>query len=172
MARLYDTRIKALLAGLVLSLVLLAVVGALGLLAALSAIGDAASAGTPLAFALLDAAAPYVVGFLLVGLVALALLAALTLTVVSRASMPRSDRLSRLVGRVERVHPELRSLGLSERVEPTAEDRIGDLKRRYVEGEIDEAEFERRLRRLVDEEAVGDERVRREHGGTEREYRR
>lgn len=41
------------------------------------------------------------------------------------------------------------------------------LKRRYAEGEIDEAEFERRLERLVENETVED--VERRHGERERD---
>ena len=46
--------------------------------------------------------------------------------------------------------------------EPSAEDVLDDLKRRYVAGEIDEATFERKLDRLVANESIDDATVARE----------
>ena len=169
MGLLDDTTVKTLLAGLVVSLVVMVAVGALGLLAALSALGDP-SGSTPLLFAILDATAPYIVLGLLDALVAGVLAVALAVTAVRRASMPRDDRLARLAELVERAYPKARTVGLSDRVEPTQEDRIDELKRRYVEGDIGEAEYERRLRELMDDESVDDDRVRRERRRTDREF--
>ena len=162
MGLLDDTRVKMLVAGLVVSLVVLIGVVALGLLAVLSALGGPVG-NTPLLFVLLDAAAPYVVLGLLDALVAVGLFVALAVVAVRRASVPRDDRLARLAETVERAYPKARAVGLSDRVEPTQEDRIDDLKQRYVEGDIGEAEYERRLQALMDDEAVEDERVRREY---------
>ncbi|WP_227355481.1 SHOCT domain-containing protein [Haladaptatus salinisoli] len=174
MGLLGDSKIKALFAGLVLSLVLLVGIAALGLLAALSALGNPGAAGTPMLLVALDAAAPYIVAFLLDGLVAGLLFVALTVAAARRVSMPRDDRLARLVRRAERLHPKADSLGLSKRVEPTSEDRMDELKRKYVEDEITEAEFERRMKRLMDGSMDGsdDQRARRERGRAEREFER
>lgn len=161
-----DTRVKALLVGFLLSLLALVATASLGLLAALSALGDPAYAGVPLPFVLLDATAPYLVASALVGVVSFALFVALAVAAVRRASMPRDDRLARLARRVERHYPEARSMGLAERFEPTTEDRIEELKERYVEGEITEMEYERRLQELMSEEDVSEERVRRERERT------
>jgi len=85
------------------------------------------------------------------------------------ASLPRSERLARLAERVEADHSAARSLGLSELLsppEPTPEEREADalaaLKRRYVDGELTEAEFERKVDRLVAAESVDEARADRE----------
>ncbi|WP_266075379.1 SHOCT domain-containing protein [Haladaptatus caseinilyticus] len=169
MGLLGDSKVKALLTGFLLSLVLLVGIGALGLLAALSALGNPAYANTPLLWAFLHSAAPYIVAFLLDGLVAGLLFVGLVVAAARNVSMPRNDRLAGIVRRAERLHPQASSLGLSERVEPTTEDRMDELKERYVAGEIDESEFERRMKRLVDED-VSDEQVRQERRRTEHEY--
>lgn len=80
---------------------------------------------------------------------------ALVLTVVRRASLPQSDRLAAIFALVERLIPPARGLGLSERFEPSAEDRRREVKRRYVEGELTEPEFEREMRALLDESESG-----------------
>ena len=172
MGLLSDTKVKVLLAAFVLSLFALVGVSALGLLAALTALTSPAYAGTPLVFALLDAAAPYVVALLLIGLFSGLSFVALAVAAVRQASMPRNDRLARLARKIERYYPQAREVGLSERVEPTTEDRIDQLKERYVEGEIGELEYERRLQELMDDERVSDERVRRERQRSGREFER
>ncbi|SIQ80127.1 Short C-terminal domain-containing protein [Haladaptatus litoreus] len=169
MGLLGNSKVKALLAGFILSLVLLVGIAALGLLAALSALGNPEYANTPLLIIFLDAAAVYIVAFLLDALFAGLLFVGLVVAAVRNASMPRNDRLAGLVRRAERLHPHASSLGLSERVEPTTQDRMDELKEQYVAGEIGEAEFERRMKRLVDDD-VSDEEVRRERRRTEREY--
>lgn len=88
-------------------------------------------------------------------------------------------RLKSLVERAEREYSELRVLGLSDALEPpepTAEERAEDalerLRRQYVEGEIDEREFERKVDRLVANESLDEAKAaheRREVLG-EREY--
>ncbi|WP_227375648.1 SHOCT domain-containing protein [Haladaptatus halobius] len=170
MGLLGDSKVKALLAGLVLSLVVLVGIAALGLLAALSALGNPGAANTPLLLVVLNAAAPYIVALLLDGLVAGLLFVALTIAAARRVSIPRDDRLAGLVRRAERLHPKANSLGLSKRVEPTSEDRMDELKRRYVAGEIGETEFERRMKRLMD--GSDDDRARRERKRAEREFER
>lgn len=156
MGLLDDTRVKALLAAFLLSLFALVVTASLGLLAVLSALAD--PTGGALVFVLLDAAAPYLVASMLVGLLSFLLFVALAVAAVRRASMPRDERLADLARKAERVSPQARKVGLAERFEPTAEERIDDLKREYVAGEITELEYERRLQELMDERDVGDER--------------
>lgn len=170
MGLLDDTRVKTLLAGFLLSLLALVAVSAFGLLAAVSALAQPSSA--PLLFVLLDAVLPYAVAAALVGGVSFLLLTWLSVAAVRRASMPRDDRLAGLARKVERHYPGARKVGLSERVEPTTDDRIEELKRRYVEGELTELEYERRLQDLMDEEGVSDERIRRERSRTDYEFER
>ncbi|MFC6726256.1 SHOCT domain-containing protein, partial [Halobium palmae] len=71
--------------------------------------------------------------------------------------------------RAERAYPPLRTLGLSDRLsppEPSAEERarrtLEVLKRQYVEDEIGEAEFERRVDRLVANESIDEVEASRE----------
>lgn len=85
--------------------------------------------------------------------------------ILRRLSIPRSERLGTAAERAEQRYPVLDGLGLSELVsppEPTAEDALEDLKRRYVAGELDEATFERKLDRLVTNDSVDDVRAARE----------
>lgn len=161
-----DTRVKLLLGGFLLSLFALVGIVGFGLLAALSALA-APSAGL---FVLLEAVAPYLVASALVGMLSFFLLVGLVVAGVRSASMPRDERLARLARLAERHSSEARQVGLAERFEPTTEDRIDELKRRYVEGEITELEYERRLQDLMAEEGVSDERVRRERERTDREF--
>lgn len=151
MGVLNDAKVKALVAGSVLSLFALVITTTLGLLAGLSALFGPAS--------LFAAIAPYVVASMLSGLVSLALFVALAVTTVRRASLPRDERLAGLARKVEWMSEEAREYGLAERFEPTTEERIEDLKAEYVAGEITEWEYERRLQDLLaeaDESDVGD----------------
>lgn len=92
--------------------------------------------------------------FLLVGLdfvFAVALVAELA----RRASLPKSQRVADGLARLESLVPPFGALGLSDRFEPpepTIEERREALTKRYVDGELSEAELERRLRALLDEE--------------------
>lgn len=75
-------------------------------------------------------------------------------------------RLGRLASYVERENRYARAVGLSslvERVdtrsaEQRADDRIERLKDRYVDGEVSDHEFERRTRRVLDDEGVSRDR--------------
>jgi hypothetical protein len=166
-----DTSVKLLLGGFVLSLFALVGIAGFGLLAALSALGTA-PAGASLIFVVLEAVAPYLVASALVGMLSVLLLVGVVVAAVRSASIPRNDRLAGLARTLERYSSEARRLGLSERLEPTTGDRIEELKRRYVEGEITEWEYERRLQDLLSEEGVSDERVRRERNRTDYEFER
>lgn len=152
-----DGRVKTLLGGFLLSLVLLVGIAAFGLFAALSALASAAT-GAPLVFVALDALAPYLAASMLVGVLSFVLLLGTMVAAIRRLSMPRNERLARVARGVEFVSPRARSAGLAERFEPTTEERIADLKQEYVAGEIGEREFERRMRDLLDDREAGEER--------------
>ncbi|MFC4449279.1 SHOCT domain-containing protein [Halorussus aquaticus] len=166
-----DPKVKLLGGGFLLSLFALVSIVGFGLVAALSAFA-APPAGTPLVFVLLEAVAPYLVASALVGMLSFFLLVGLTVAAVRSASVPRNDRLARFARLLERYSSEARRLGLSERFEPTAEERIEALKQEYVDGEITELEYERRLQELMNEEGVEDERARHEPTPTEYEFER
>ncbi|NHN57997.1 MULTISPECIES: SHOCT domain-containing protein [Halorussus] len=159
-----DGRVKLLVGGLVFSLLALVGVAAFGVVAGLSAL-FAAPASAPLIVVLLNAVAPYAITAALLGALSFVLTLGLAVSAVRRASVPRSERLARLARLVERFSAEARRFGLAERFEPTTEDRIDELKREYVEGEITELEYERRLQDLM---AGGDADDRRVRGGPSR----
>jgi hypothetical protein len=165
-----DTSVKLLLGGFLVSLFALVGIAGFGLIAALSALGTA-PAGASFVFVLLEAVAPYLIASALVGMLSVLLLVGLAVAAVRSASIPRNDRLAGLARTLERYSSDARRLGLSERLEPTTEERIEDLKQQYVEGEITELEYERRLQDLMSEEGVNDERARREQTGRERKGR-
>lgn len=114
---------------------------------------------------------------ILTGLIVIAVLSGLSLTwsvarSLSMPSIPRSERLQTVAEHAERNLSPLRYLGLSEIVtprEPTDEERIEELKELYVAGEIDEAEFERRMERLGARGAL-DESDRSNERTAEREF--
>lgn len=85
-----------------------------------------------------------------------ATLIAFVVTVIRRARLPRSERLSETFARMENLVPALRALNLSERFEPSVEERKAKIEERYVEGEIGELEFERQLQALLREEDEAD----------------
>lgn len=143
---------------------LLVTVGYLGLV-----VYSGLVSGTPIVNVLLDIAIPLLVGVgalvVLLGISAIGLVWA----VVRTASLPRSARLARLAERVERNYPPLRAVGLAGLLappEPSAEERaeqaLAELKQQYVDGEITEAEFERKVDRLVANESLDEARAARE----------
>ena len=166
-----DGRVKLLFGGLVFSLLALVGVAAFGVVAGLSALFTA-PASVPLVVVLLDAVAPYAITAALLGALSFVLTLGLAVAAVRQASMPRSERLAGLARLVERYSGEARRVGLAERFEPTTEERIDELKAEYVEGEITELEYERRLQDLMVEEGVNDERVQQERGRTDVEFER
>lgn len=166
-----DSRLKALLGAFLVSLFLLVALVGFGFVAAVSALAGP-TPGAPLLVALLNAVAPYLVASALVGTLSFVLLVGLVVVGVRQASLPRDERLARVGRLVERHSSEAREVGLADRFEPTTEDRIDELKQRYVEGEITELEYERRLQDLMSEEGVSDERVRRERERTDYEFER
>ncbi|ADJ14714.1 SHOCT domain-containing protein [Halalkalicoccus jeotgali] len=149
---------------LVTSSLLAVVLGYLGLV-----VYSALMTGTPIVGILLDMTVPYlpVVAVLLVLVVLSGIWFGWSL--LQRASIPKNDRLASVAGRAEREVPLLGALGLSESLsppEPTPEERaertLAELKRQYVDGEIDEREFERRVDRLVSNDSLEEARAARE----------
>lgn len=149
-------------AGLALSgALLLVVVGYVALLAY-----SAVTSGAPIVPVLLDIALP-VLGSVAVLVAVLALSGVgLLWVVVQNASLPRSDRVATLLERVEQAYPPLRKIGLSTLVAPPApsaeeqaDQALAALKHQYVSGEITEAEFERKVDRLVANESIDEVRA-------------
>lgn len=101
--------------------------------------------------AMLGAAAEWVMIVLVLGLVALLFLAATGISVLHAASIPRDDRLVSIVELLERKYPVLRQFDVTEKVDPTTEDRQQQLREQYVSGEISEPEFEREMEQLMDD---------------------
>lgn len=125
--------------------------------------------GAPIVGALLDVAVPLLlaVAVLVVGL-SVSAVAALWVF-VQNTSLPRSRRVGNLVEWAEREYPPLQRLGLASFLSPpelsadeTAERALADLKRQYVEGDISETEFERKVDRLVTNESLDETRADRE----------
>lgn len=119
--------------------------------------------------ALIEAAVPALAAaVVLVPLLALSVVGLLW-SLARNASLPRSDLVANAAERLEREYPPLRTVGLSDLLappEPSPAEReeraLDDLKRRYVNGELTEAEFERKVDRLVENETVDEARAARE----------
>ncbi|WP_336344145.1 SHOCT domain-containing protein [Halalkalicoccus ordinarius] len=86
--------------------------------------------------------------------------------IVQNVSILRIERIATLVERVEQTYPPFRILGLSDFLSPPkpsadeqAEQALADLKQQYVDGEITEAEFERKVDRLVASESIDEVRA-------------
>ena len=157
-------------AGFVASAVLLVGVALLALLDALSVLSGGPPGGEGVVWlAMLGAAAEWVVAGLVLALLAVTFLLATLVSVLRSTSIPRSDGLAAVVERLERSYPLLRRFDASERVAPTTEDRRERLEERYVAGEISEAEFEREVERLLDDEEAGARSKSGTHSGLERE---
>jgi len=139
--------------GFVLMTILLVVVSLLALWDALSVLTGTVYYGeTFVLFAMLGAAAEWIVAGIALGLLAIVFLIATVVSVLRTKSVPRSSRLATLVGRLEREFPMLRRFDVKEKVEPTTEDRAEKLKQRYIDGDISEREFEREMDRLLDDD--------------------
>lgn len=165
MALLKNKLLWVSLLGVVLSGgLLVVVVGYLGLV-----VYTGVMTGTPIVGELLDVAVPTIVAVAL--LVVLLVLSGFGVvwTLVRNASLPKSARVASLAGRLEREYAPLRTLGLSDLFappEPSADERaeraLADLKRQYVDGEISEAEFERKVDGLVANDSIDEVRAARE----------
>ena len=160
--------------GFAITAILLVGVGVLGLVDALSVLSGGASYGEEVVLlAMLGEAAEWIAIGLVLGLLAVVFLAATVVSVLRNASVPRSDRLVTVVERLEREYPILRQFDASERVEPTTEDRKRELREQYVEGELSEAEFEREMERLLDDDDSDAETARSQRDATvSRDYER
>lgn len=138
--------------GFVVTGVLLVGAGLIGVLEGLSALSSGIPASEEFVLvAMLGAAAEWVVTVLVLGLIAVIFLAATVVSVLRNASLPRGDWLVSIFEWLERQYPVFRRFDVSAKVAPTTEDRKQELKEQYVSGEISEAEFERRLARLMDD---------------------
>ncbi|WP_225332680.1 SHOCT domain-containing protein [Halomicrobium urmianum] len=143
---------------------LLVAVGSLALVVLTGLAGGA----SPVAL-LVEAAVPALAAaVILVPLLALSVVGLLW-SLARNASLPRSDLVANAAERLEREYPPLRTVGLSDLLappEPSPAEReeraLDDLKRRYVNGDLTEAEFERKVDRLVENETVDEARAARE----------
>lgn len=143
--------------GFVITGVLLVGAALMGLLEGLSALSGGVPAGEGgVLLVMLAAAAEWVMISIVLGIVASVFLVATVVSVLRNASIPRDDRLVGVVEWLERRYPVLRRFDVAEKVEPTLEDRRRQLKAKYVDGEISEAEFERRMERLMNDSAGED----------------
>lgn len=136
--------------GFVITGTLLVGVGLMGLVDALSVLsGGPSYSGELVLLAMLGEAAEWVlIGFVL-GLIAVVFLAATVISIIRTASLPRDDRLVALVEWLERKYPVLRRFEVSKTVEPTTEDRKRQIKEQYIDGEISDEEFERKMEQLM-----------------------
>jgi len=75
--------------------------------------------------------------------------AALVRELADRASLPKSQWLADRLAAVEGAVPGASEVGLAARFEPSLDDRREELKRRYVEGDLSEREFEQELQALL-----------------------
>lgn len=124
--------------------------------------------GTPVVGVLFDLAVPFlpVTAVLLVAVAVSGV--GVGWALLSRLTRPRGGRLHAAAERLERAYPPAETLGVADLLAPDrapeekAEDALDELKRRYVAGDIDEREFERRLDRLVAADSVEDARATRE----------
>lgn len=162
MALLRNKWLWASLLGVVLSGgLLLVVIGYLGLI-----VYSGLANGTPIVDVLLDIAVPVLVS--VVFLVVLLILSGISMlwVIVQNESIPRSERIATPTDRVEQKYPPLRILGPSDFLSPPkpsaderAEQALAELKQQYVDGEITEAEFERKVDRLVANESIDEVRA-------------
>jgi len=138
--------------GFVVTAILLVGAGFVGIVEGLSALSGEPPASEELIFlTVLRAAAQWVIVVLVLGVIAIIFLAATVVSILRTGSLPRDDRLVAVVEWLERQYPLLRRFDVSEKVEPTTEDRRQELKQQYVSGEMSEAEFERQLTQLMDD---------------------
>ena len=130
-----------------------AIVGTLAL-AVVTALGAVVSGGSVLATAL-----PFLLAAVALGAVELAVVVGLVYVgarrAASRVGIPTDERVARALGRLESRSATLADLGLAERFAPDPEERRRELRRQYVDGEIDELEFERRMEQLLDDDTPG-----------------
>jgi len=138
--------------GFVVTAILSVGAGFMGIIEGLSALsGEPPASEELILLTVLRAAAQWVIVVLVLGVIAIIFLAATVVSILRTGSLPRDDRLVAVVEWLERQYPLLRRFDVSEKVEPTTEDRRQELKQQYVSGEMSEAEFERQLTQLMDD---------------------
>ena len=86
------------------------------------------------------------------------LLVATVLSALRRLSVPRNERLAAVAEGLQRWLPPLRRFDAAERLAPTTAERREALAEQYVDGDVDEAEFERELDHLLAEEVEQERR--------------
>lgn len=141
-----DNRLLLLFAAVVLTT--LGAVG-LGIVGVVATVGALLGGG-----AVVQTVAAFLLGTLLLVGVDIVLSVTLFRALARRASVPKSQRVADGLARLESVVPPLASLGLSDVFappEPTVEERHEALTRRYVEGDLSDAEYERKLQTLLGE---------------------
>ncbi|PSP81460.1 hypothetical protein BRC81_00425 [Halobacteriales archaeon QS_1_68_20] len=156
--------LKGPLAGFVLSAVSFVAIALYGLVDVLAVLGRP----DPSLAAMVAAAAPYVVGLLVVGLAGLGFVAWGIYRVASGAvsgdnRLLQNEYVETAARYAERESDLARRFDLTEMVRPDPEERarreLADLKERYAEGELTEEEFERRVERLLSDSRVSETEV-------------
>lgn len=123
----------------------------MGMIDGLSALPEGAAYGEEFApLLMLQAGGEWLVASMVLGLFSMAFLTATVVSVLRNRAFPRDDRIASVVERLERRYPILQEFDVSKRFEPTPEERKKELKAQYVEGELSEAEFERRMEQVMD----------------------
>lgn len=148
------------IAFLAASVLLAVVLGYMGLVTV-----SGLAAGAALVSVLTKLALPYLPIVALLSVLVVVSGTVATWSALRRLSVPKSKRFGTVAERIEQRYPVIDGFGISEFVsppEPTTEDALADLKRRYVAGELDEAAFERKLDHFVATESADDVRAERE----------
>lgn len=151
------SRYRLYLTGFLLSVGLLIGSGLLGLYEALTVLSSGLYyQGTFVLFALVGETAQWLVAGLGFIMLAVTFLFATVVSVLRNVSMPspKSSRVARGVRWLEQRFPFLERYDASKRVEPGTEAKAEKIKQRYVEGELSEAEFEREMNDLLDEDSA------------------
>ncbi|SFK68231.1 Short C-terminal domain-containing protein [Halogranum rubrum] len=151
--------------GLLLSVGLLtALVGYLGVVVYAALVSGGSIVGP-----LLELALPFLLGVAVLLTTATLSGVGFAVAVLRRLSLPRSERVHAVVDHVEREYSPLSSVVFADFLappEPSADERaeraLADLKQQYVEGDLTEAEFERKVDRLVATDSVDEARADRE----------
>jgi uncharacterized membrane protein len=125
--------------------------------------------GAPIVSTLVDIALPTLLGLAVLTVLFAVSLVGLLYVLVQNASLPRSERIAALAERAEKEYSPLKVVGLSDLLtppEPSADEQaeraLARLKQQYVDGELSEEEFERKVDRLVSNDSIDEARAARE----------
>ncbi len=125
--------------------------------------------GAPVVSTLVELALPTLLGLAVLTALFAVSLVGLLYVLVQNASLPRSERIAALAARAEKEYSPLRIVGLSDLLappEPSADERaeqaLARLKQQYVDGDLSEEEFERKVDRLVSNDSIDEARAARE----------